>query len=586
LTYDPSQFPSHSTGNPVADLLLGNIASFGQQDHLVKYYNRYKLFEPYFQDDWRVTDRLTLNLGLRLSLFETYREKQHQAFNFDPTHYVPGQTTLKSDGTVSGLGTDPTQPVSITNLPNGIVQCGVTKGVPVGCQTPHWFNPAPRIGFAWDPRGNGKTAVRGGYGIFYEHTNGNEGNTESLENSPPLANVVQKVDIQGYAKINNSGAAAQLPLGVVSIPTKAQWPYMQQWHLDVQQEVAHNTVATISYVGSKGTHLTRESNFNQLFPVPASQNPYLLNHEPIGPNDCTTGTTSSGVPITGQALINLGVAACGANPNFFRPFLGYGTITHLEEKASSTYHALQSSVRRSVGQLTLSAAYTYSHSIDDSSDRSDSSFVNAYDFAANRASSNFDQRHIFNFSYVWDIPIFRSPGISHTLLGGWELSGIASVTSGSPFSAVFNTDNAGVANGVAGAGSRPDLVGNPHSGPFPAPDTANGFAKVLYNPNVFVQPVGLTFGNAGRNILRNPRRTNFDMAFFKHFAIKESVAFEFRAEAFNVFNHTEWGNIAGSAGSAGGGGGSNNNVSTSTGFLQISSAHNPRILQLGAKFIF
>ena len=166
------------------------------------------------------------------------------------------------------------------------------------------------------------------------------------------------------------------------------------------------------------------------------------------------------------------------------------------------------------------------------------------------------------------------------------MSGIASVTSGSPFSAVFNTDNAGVANGVAGAGSRPDLVGNPHSGPFPAPDTANGFAKVLYNPNVFVQPVGLTFGNAGRNILRNPRRTNFDMAFFKHFAIKESVAFEFRAEAFNVFNHTEWGNIAGSAGSAGGGGGSNNNVSTSTGFLQISSAHNPRILQLGAKFIF
>src|SRR5207302_3414117 len=97
LTFDPSQFPANSTGNPFADLLLGNIASFGQQDHLLKYYNRYKLFQPYFQDDWRITNRLTLNLGLRLSLFSTYREKQKQAFNFDPSHYVPGQTTVNQN---------------------------------------------------------------------------------------------------------------------------------------------------------------------------------------------------------------------------------------------------------------------------------------------------------------------------------------------------------------------------------------------------------------------------------------------------------------------------------------------------------
>jgi hypothetical protein len=599
LTFDPTQMPAGKTsGNPFADLLLGNIASFGQQDHLVKYYNRYKLFEPYFQDDWRITNRLTLNLGMRLSFYETYREKQKQAFNFDPAHYVQGQTTVNSDGSVNNLTKDGLTP-TVADLPNGIVQCGVTAGVPDGCMTSHWFNPAPRIGFAWDPKGDGKTAIRGGYGVFFEHTNGNEGNSESLENSPPLANVVQKVQIIGYANIASSGGgAAQLPLGVVAVPTKVQWPYMQQWHLDVQREVAHNTIATISYVGSKGTHLTRESNYNQLVPISASQNPYLVNKEvitvdPNGGNSPDCGSTfdgngvplaamtQGGVPITGQAAVALGIAACGTNPNIFRPFPGYGTITHLEDRASSIYHAMQTSVRRSVGQLTISGAYTYSHSIDDSSDRGDATFVNAYNFAANRGSSNFDQRHVFNFSYIWDLPFFRSPGLTNKLLGGWQFSGIASIGSGTPFNPFFNTDNAGVANGVAGAGARPDQVGDPRSGPFPAPDP--GFARTFYNTNAFTAPIGLPFGNVGRNILKNPRRTNFDMALFKHFAIRESLAFEFRAEAFNVFNHTEWNNIYGGGGSASG---DNNNTLGNPGFLQVSSTHLPRILQLGAKFIF
>jgi len=605
LTFDPTQLPTTAppgqtcgvtiactTLNPFEDLLLGNIASFGQQDHLVKYYNRYKLVEPYFQDDWHVTARLTLNLGLRVSGFETYREKQHQAYNFDPKHYVFNQTTINPDGSVSQLGTDPTQPVSLTNLPNGVVQCGVTAGVPDGCMKGHIFNPAPRIGFAWDPRGNGQWAIRGGYGMFYEHTSGNEGNTESLENSPPLANVVQKLQIPGYANINSGAGSPQLPLGVVAIPTKVQWPYMQQWHLDVQHDLAHNTVATVSYVGSKGTHLTRETNYNQLFPFTGT-NPYNPG-EPIvtdatSPSfntDCTNPASPvvNGVALTGAAAINVGVAACGVATAPLRPFLGYSTITHLEDAASSTYHALQASIRRDVGQLTLSAAYTYAHSIDDSSDRSDSTFVNAYDPAANRASSNFDQRHTFTFSYVWDIPLFRGTDLKGKLLGGWQYSGIASISSGTPFSPVFNTDNAGVANGVAGAGSRPDVVGDPRGGPFPAPDS--GFAKVFYNPAAYVAPRGLTFGTAGRNSLINPRRTNFDMALFKHFAIHESMALEFRAEAYNVFNHTEWLGIAGGAGSAANATGSGDNVLGNPGFLQVSGAHNPRILQLALKFIF
>ena len=600
LTFN-DQTSGVTSGNAFADLLLGYITNFGQQDRHIKYYNRYKIVEPYFQDDWRVTDRLTLNLGLRISLFGTYRERYHQAFNFDPAHYVAGQTSvdLMSDS-VTGL-TANGQPPSVTNLPNGIVQCGVTPGVPASCMQGHLFNPAPRIGFAWDPMGNGKTAVRGGYGVFFEHSNGNEANTESLENSPPLATTVQQNEIigpnggSGYALIGtNAGQIqGQLPLSVVAIPTKAQWPYMQQWHLDVQHEVVRNTVATVSYVGSKGTHLGRQTDLNQLYPVLDSQNPYAPG-EAMGPNDCANLTTPSGAPIPGfvnglptpgTPSVNFSVACGlftgGADP--YRPYPGYSNIQHLEFRASSIYHALQASVRRSAGGLQLQLAYTYSHSIDDASDRYDGSFVNSYNPSANRASSSFDQRHILNLSYVWDVPIFKQAGFAHSILGGWQYSGIMSLSTGTPYSVVFPGDNAGVANGV-GSGSRPDVVGDPFSGIVQSP--LDGYGPLFGNPGAFAPPRGLTFGDAGRNQMRNPRRTNFDMALFKHFAITERVGFEFRAEAFNVFNHTQWLGIAGDAGSAGGTGNNTYSSDPTSGFLRVSDTHNPRILQLGAKFIF
>ena len=594
LTFDPNK-DNATTGNPFADLLLGNIYSFGQQDHLLKYYNRYKLYEPYFQDDWRITNRLTLNLGIRLSLYETYREKQKQAFNFDPKHYVAGQTTVNQDDSVNFLTADGGIP-SLTDLPNGMVQCGVTPGVPDGCMKQHIFNPAPRIGFAWDPKGDGKWAVRGGYGVFFEHTNGNEANTESLENSPPLATVVQKLQIPGYENINSGAASQQFPLNVNSIPDKAIYPYMQQWHFDIQHDVAKNTIATVSYVGSKGTHLTRQSDLNQLMPTPINQNPFQSG-ESFGATACTNpdafgipqnGTTPSGTVIpysvnsnglpSGPA-VNVGIANCGALPDPLRPFPGYGTITHLESAASSTYHAFQASLRRNVGQFTISAAYTYSHSIDDSSDRSDGGLVNTYNFATNRASSNFDERHIFNFSYVWDVPFFKGKGITHAFLGGWEYSGIVGISSGTPFSVLSSGDIAGVGSGV-GDGARADLVGDPNQVVRAA--TA-GTGPLWYNPNAFATASPLTFGNTGRNDLRNPRRTNFDMALFKQFPVHEAMAFQFRAEAYNVFNHTEWGGIAGDSGSAGGAG---NNTVGADNFLFVTTVHNPRILQLALKFIF
>jgi hypothetical protein len=601
LTFDTSS--PISTGNAFADMLLGNIASFGQGSNQLKFYNRYKIFEPYFQDDWRVTDRLTLNLGLRVSLEGTYRDRYHHAYNWDPQVYSAGATAgnapqVDGDGSITGSAGALVPGVGNPFL--GLVVCGATggpvsfSGFPnasvgtapaVGCSKGHLFNPGPRIGFAWDPKGDGKMAIRGGYGIFFEHANGNEANTEGMEGqSSPLLQSSTQLNVQGYTNIGAAGnqVPPQFPLGFISIPNQVVWPYMQQWHLDVQRDITHGTVLTVSYVGSKGTHLGRQSDLNQLFPTPASQNPYQSG-QIITAADCGT-LTNVGLPnvagvvngqtLTGQTAINL-QTACGNDADPYRPFLGVSTITRLTDQASSIYHALQVSARKSVGALSLSLAYTYSHSIDDSSDRYDGSFVNSYDFAANRASSSFDERQMLNVGYVYDLPFFKGHGLTHTLIGGWEYSGIATFATGTPFTVTDGTnygDNAGVGNAV-GSGSYVDVVSNPKSN-IPPPSQVNGpsYSKFFYNPNAFTTPTGLTFGDSGRDNLRNPGRVNFDMALFKHFAIKESMAFEFRAEAFNIFNHPEWSGFAQGFGAAD--------------LFQVNSAHLGRILQLGAKFLF
>ncbi len=132
----------------------------------------------------------------------------------------------------------------------------------------HLFNPAPRIGFAWDPRGDGKTALRGGYGVFFEHTNGNEANAESLESAAsPTVQTTSVFNLTSYNQIVPTPAGTSSPLSMISIPNKAVWPYVQQWHLDLQHEFMKNTVATVSYVGSKGTHLTRYLELNQVVPT-------------------------------------------------------------------------------------------------------------------------------------------------------------------------------------------------------------------------------------------------------------------------------------------------------------------------------
>ena len=590
-----------TTGNAFADLLEGNIFNVSQADRMIIFYDRYKIFEPYFQDDWRVSKNLTLNLGLRWSLFGRYQERYNQEYGLNPELFNPANAPglfydpLDPGNPYTGALTNPTtgaflapgDPLAF----NGFIQCGAA-GAPRGCLKNKWMNPAPRLGFAWDPQGNGKLAIRGGYGVFFEHENGNEANAESLQQgASPIVLLASQSNVSGYSNI---GGGVAFPINPFSIPNKAVWPYVQQWNLNVQKELPWHTVASIAYVGSKGTHLVNQRDINQL-PVFTGANPFapgqFIND---GEDDCsnftvnnsgvpTAATLGNGVPVPTAAVQNLWVA-CGNNANVVRPYHGYGTINRIETSANSIYHALQMTATRSVGALTFSLAYTYSHSIDDSSDRYDGGFTDSYNLPISRASSNFDLKHNFVASYVYALPFFKQPGLAHNVLGGWEVSGITTIQTGVPFTVTNDSgfgDSAGLGNGT-GTGSRPDLVGNPYTVTAAQKSAASDvLGPLYYNPAAFAVPTGLTYGTLGRNTLRMPGRTNFDFGLHKRFQVNERCGFEFRTEVFNLFNHTQYNSIGTSLDTTDAAGNIDN-----SGFLHLNGAHLPRIMQFGLRFQF
>ncbi len=688
---------TNSTGNAFADFLIQNVTSQGNEQSYIqsftqdsaqgRYYQRYQIAEPYFQDDWKITHNLTLNLGLRISLFGTYSEKNRNAWNWEPSRYKPNQFTvdpiygelLDAGSAVPISDLVPGDPAGVVSA-LGLVRCGY-DGTQASCMKGHLFNPAPRVGFAWDPWGDGKTSIRGGYGIFFEHGTGNESNTGSLEASTPVVlSMTQQIPLS-YPCIGNVGygpafggnadcarpgftaavppAGSAFPLDVTSIPTKATWPYAQQWSFGVQRELPNSFVANLAYVGSKGTKLTIQRQINQLLPLPANENPFGP-HEPLTITDCTVlpdGTAGlpsdapgdgihpfqleDGAQVTPQSPAYMYLQAACANlytPNVNslpgHPYPGFGRILSLQNVADSTYHALQGTLRHASHGLTLGVSYSYSHSIDDASDRSDPVLVNSYDLSENKASSNFDERHLATVSYVYQLPLKNFPrsfidlieeresrdadappsaGCCSTLVNqvrdGWELSGVTLFQSGTPFSVINSagntgmslTDNAGVDSGLGISNSIPVSYPDVMKGLPPPGTNSQSFGPLIGNPSQFVAPRGLTFGDAGRNYLNNPRRINFDMALLKNFKIRESGTLQFRAEGFNIFNHTQFriydpdnpgppGNnviscYAGPLYSAGFRG-SGADCVTGASFLHPLNAHRPRTLQFGLKLGF
>jgi outer membrane receptor protein involved in Fe transport len=611
------------TDNSLADFVLGVPSQYFQFPHAPSNI-RSKSYYGFLQDEWRVTKRLTLDLGVRYEYNSPKEDTEGRSFSI-----IPGLQSTR-----------------FTGAPTGMVFPG-DRGAPTGVNFPNRSNWSPRLGFAWDPRGDGKTSIRGGFGMFYDILKA-EDNLQFNGQPPFFASVGLSfptfnqntaspyfTDPFGSAGVPDPfpsrpppsnldfGMAGFLPINAGEsaffVDPHLKTPITYQYNLSVQHELAPNTALEVSYVGNVSHGLTSLIDVN---PFVLGTTDRILNLG-AGDSSCQDASafSSSGVP---------GSAVCS-----------FGSVPEFKNISNAFYNSLQASLNRQlvdsryVGRTYFTLAYTYAHSIDNSSGfRQRNSNVPSYQPNLFYASSDQDVRQRITFSGGWDLPVDRlwSSGPKR-LTHGWSLFPIVTWRTGLPFDVFANLGERFTYNaeGPSGAGDpgnvHANVVGplntlnprttqsftNPNLGPSATPSTG----KYYFNPNslsnaqssdptgapppgvlpsdsqVQADPALATYGTLPRNFFRGPGYVNFDLAFSKTTDITERVKFEFRAEFFNLFNHANFTNPGvinngngpnnGTVTFSGGAGGNDPNSSL---FGQITSTYDPRIIQLAGRISF
>ena len=553
-----------SSGNPSfqfntwQDFLLGNVALYQQpsRDTIpdLHYYN----LEAFIQDDWKINPRLTLNLGLRWSYFPSPTDVNDTLNNFDPTIFDPnrGPQLDASGAFLPGQGQVPSTYVNGLIFPQGSA-CKAAQAIAPGVTCSPFgsrvnpnsnLNFGPRFGFAFDPYGNGKTAFRGGFGIFFDRTlNGIW--EQNAFSDPPLVQTSTVNNTQFDNVLSGTNSVSLAPNGITTTGTPVfKVPSYATYNLSVQQALTSSTVFEVAYVGSQGRHLLGELDLNQPSLQERAANPV-------------------------------------ANVNSVRPYLGYSYTHSRIPIFTSNYNSMQVSINHRVTKgLTLGIAYTWSKNLSSQSTDRGAANTDTYNPKLDYGPTTLNTPHIFIANYVYTLPFFaKQHGLLGHTLGGWEVSGITSAESGQsatvtqaldPFACVATTSTvSGCASGTYPGGLG---IATPNADIAPRPDE---IAPVHLTKTVgqwfttasFSAAAG-HFGSERNGSFLGPGLQNWDLGAIKNIQIGERFRFQFRGEFFNAFNHTNFAAV--------------DTGLNDTNFGQVTSAHLPRNIQLGGKLYF
>ncbi len=494
------------TGLGMADAAIGiftNYAEIGQRA-LTKW--RALAGDFFVQDSWRPRSNLTIEGGVRYVLWPPWYSTTNNIATFDPAYYDrtnqavidPASGRILGGPRYNGIvlpGTGFPSSASTLSVYNDPAVKALFVGAPRGLTQTHKNVFEPRAGVSYGL--NDKTIVKVSGGVFHNRVTLND--SMLLGGNPPFQ---PQVSVSNGSVDNPGGAggAASLPLGMTAIDPVFKHPVAYMYSAGVQRDAPLGFVVDASYVGRKGRNLQRERNINQLLPGTVQANP-------------------------------------GINSAYLRPYKGYGVIRLSENTGRSEYNGLQLSAdRRYRNGFKFGLAYTFSHSEDNASGKRDVLF-NSYDDSGFWGNSSFDRRHVFNFYYIYDLPIYRkeTTSLKGRVLGGWQISGATFMRTGNPLWVTRGDDIAGVGDSF---GQPWDLVGDPNAnsnGQLSQGATAD--QNFWFNPAAYVKPANGTFGNAPRNNMYGPGQYQWDIALFKNVAVKARQSFQFRAEVFNFLNH-------------------------------------------------
>ncbi len=506
-----------SAGDAFADFLLGRANTYTENNIDIASHLRFQMFEAFAQDDWKVRSNLTLNLGLRWSDILQPVDTQNLLTNFDPSLFDRSKAYQIDSGNLRVPGTgDPLNGIFVAD-----------KNSPYGRRVvkSYWNTLGPRAGFSWDPFSDGKTAVRGGYGMYFDRTLVGIALQNAFVN-PPFAFSAQ-FNASGAAvpTLQNPQAGTQrnndaLVPGLIAMSTDFKIPTTHQYSIGVQRELPFNFHLDAAYVGSQGRNLLWNQQINQTPP----------------------GTL--------------------APTNRARPYPGFGNINLRSTTATSSYNSLQLSVfRRFIAGFQINANYTLSKVVSDASADRGATQQDIRNLAAERAVTNYDRTHIFGVHYVWDLPFYRNTsGLLYNVVGGWELTGSTRYATGVPLTITTATNSA---NSFGGGTLRPDLVGTPEG-----PQTVSDW----FNKTAFAQPAANQFGTSPNGVVRGPGTHLTDLGVFKNFKVSRRFQLQYRLEMFNAFNQTQFSGVGTTLG-------------TPT-FGTVTSAGEPRLIQMGLKLTF